>query len=399
MQTSNITTISSNAIQEIENLELSVVMPCLNEAETLEYCIKQILAVFKENAIQGEVIVADNGSTDGSIEIAQKTGAKIINVTQKGYGNALKGGINASSAKYIIMGDADASYNFQEIPVLLTKLREGYELVMGNRFLGGIKKGAMPFLHKYLGNPVLSFLGRLFYNIPINDFHCGLRGFSNDSFKSWSLKTTGMEFASEMVVKAALNKAKITEVPVTLSPDGRSRPPHLKTWQDGWRHLHFLLINSPRWLFIIPGITLFLIGLIFFLLVLPQPIQIGRFGLDVHTLLLSMAMIISGYQSVTIGIITRIYATIIGTKKSTELINVISKPKTINTLIFTGVAMVLLGIGGIFYSFYVWERTSFSTLNPTQMLRLILPFVLFFLMGFQTMITGFLTSIIKLKID
>jgi len=308
---------TNDPLYRMDSVELSVVMPCLNEAETLAACIRQIKDMLTENQIDGEIIVADNGSTDGSIDIALSEGVRVVPVTQKGYGSAIDGGVKAATGTYVVMGDADSSYNFGEIPALLAQLRKGSSLVMGNRFRGGVQEGAMPFLHRYLGNPVLSFFGRLFYTIPIGDFHCGLRGFSRKAYLTWGLRTTGMEFASEMVVKAALKKAAIAEVPVTLSPDGRSRAPHLRTWQDGWRHLLFLLIHSPRWLFAIPGLTLFMIGLALFALVLPRPIQIGRFGLDVHTLLLGMTMIVAGFQSFSIGVVSRIYAIKLGTKEST----------------------------------------------------------------------------------
>ena len=231
------------------NLELSIVMPCLNEAETLEICIKKAQAFFEKHDVHGEVVIADNGSTDGSQAIAERLNARVVPVAEKGYGNALKGGIKAAKGKYVIMGDADDSYDFSKLELFVEKLREGHDLVMGNRFKGGVKKGAMPFLHKYLGNPVLSFIGRLFFNIKIGDFHCGLRGFSKEAFHKMKLNTTGMEFASEMIVKSKLNGLTFAEVPTILHPDGRSRPPHLNTWRDGWRHLRFLLLYSPRWLF------------------------------------------------------------------------------------------------------------------------------------------------------
>lgn len=235
------------------DLELSVVMPCLNEAETLAACIQQAQAAIRENQIRGEVIVADNGSTDGSQEIALGLGVRVVSVQEKGYGSALMGGIAAARGKYVVMGDPDCSYDFGHVPRFLEKLREGFDLVMGNRFLGGVQPGAMPPLHRYLGNPVLSTIGRIFFHSPCGDFHCGLRGFDRKAIIGMDLHTTGMEFASEMVVSATLNGLKISEVPTTLSPDGRSRPPHLRSWRDGWRHLRFLLIYSPRWLFFYPG--------------------------------------------------------------------------------------------------------------------------------------------------
>jgi len=244
----------------VSDLELTIVMPCLNEAETLERCIVKAKAYLEKAGIEGEVVIGDNGSTDGSQEIARKAGARVVDVPRRGYGAALMGAIEAARGKYVIMGDSDDSYDFSDLDVYVRKLREGNDLVMGNRFKGGIKPGAMPFLHRYLGNPVLSFIGRLFFKSDIGDFHCGLRGFRQDIVSVLGLQTTGMEFASEMVVKATLFKLKIAEVPTTLSPDGRSRPPHLRTWRDGWRHLRFLLVHSPTHLFILPGAIMAALG-------------------------------------------------------------------------------------------------------------------------------------------
>lgn len=233
--------------------ELSVVMPCLNEAETLAVCIDKTSAFLRDNRISGEIIVADNGSTDGSQALARAHGARVVNVPVRGYGAALMAGINEAQGKFVIMGDADDSYDFSALTLFVARLREGYDLVMGNRFKGGIKPGAMPLLHKYLGNPLFSKMGRLFFGSPVGDFYCGLRGFNKAAIQRLNLQTTGMEFAIEMVVKSSLNKLRITEVPTILAPDGRSRPPHLRTWRDGWRTLRFLLIYSPRWLFFLSG--------------------------------------------------------------------------------------------------------------------------------------------------
>lgn len=382
----------------MEPHELSVVMPCLNEAETLAICIEKIKRAFRENNIDGEIIIADNGSTDGSIAIAQELDAVVVAVKAKGYGNALQGGIEAATGEYVIIGDSDDSYDFREIPKLLNKLRAGSDLVMGNRFKGGIAPGAMPHLHRYLGNPVLSFLGRLFYNIPIGDFHCGLRGFSRRAYKTWNLKTSGMEYASEMVVKAALSNARITEVPVTLSPDGRSRAPHLRTWQDGWRHLLFLLIHSPRWLFMIPGLFLSIVGFLLFALTLPRTVLIGRVGFDVHTMLIGAVLSIAGIQSIALGIISRVYSLLLGTKKPTVWTDRIMASNSVNWLVFGGFTMILFGLAGFGYSFFIWEDSSFAALNPAGMLRVIVPFMLCFLLGFQSLFTGFFISMLSLRI-
>lgn len=233
--------------------EFSVVLPCLNEAETLAKCIEKAQRAFRELGIDGEVVVGDNGSTDGSQQIAERLGARVIPVAEKGYGNALRGGVVAARGKYLIMGDSDDSYDFSAISPFVGKLRQGYDLVMGNRFRGGIMPGAMPWKHKWIGNPVLSFIGRLLFHCPVRDFHCGMRGFSKDAYERMKLQTTGMEFASEMVIKSTLLQMRIDEVPTILYKDGRSRPPHLRSWRDGWRHLRFMLLFSPRWLFLYPG--------------------------------------------------------------------------------------------------------------------------------------------------
>src|SRR5882762_10355162 len=267
------------------DLELSIVIPCLNEAETLATCIKKAQQSLREHNVEAEIIVADNGSTDGSQEIARALGASVVDISAKGYGNALMGGIATAHGKYIIMGDADDSYDFSALGPFIEQLRAGFDLVMGNRFIGGIKPGAMPPLHRYLGNPLLTFIGRLFFRSPIRDFHCGLRGFSKEAFLKLDLQTTGMEFASEMVVKATLQHLRLTEVATTLSPDGRSRPPHLRSWRDGWRHLRFLLLYSPRWLFLYPGLAALVVGLLGTLWLLPEARTVGGITLDVHTLL------------------------------------------------------------------------------------------------------------------
>jgi len=278
-------------------LELSIVMPCLNEAETVGRCIQKAQRSLAELGITGEIIVADNGSTDGSDVTATSVGARVVRVEAQGYGNALMSGISASRGKYIIMGDADDSYDFGNLGPFVEKLQEGFDLVMGNRFKGGIKRGAMPPLHRYLGNPVLTAIGKLFFKSPCNDFHCGLRGFNKTAIMKLDLRTTGMEFASEMVVKATLHNLRITEVATTLSPDGRSRPPHLRSWRDGWRHLRFLLLFSPRWLFLYPGALLMLVGFATGLWLLPGQRTVAGINFDIHTLLFAALAVIIGFQA------------------------------------------------------------------------------------------------------
>ena len=300
---------AANTRPEPEGLELTVVMPCLNEAETLGTCIRRAQQAIADAKIAGEVLVADNGSTDGSIEIAEGLGARLVRVAAKGYGNALMGGIAAAAGKYVVMGDADASYDFAHIPRFLGPLREGADLVMGNRFRGGIEKGAMPPTHQYFGNPALTWLGRLFFrNRAVGDFYCGLRGFRKDAYQRMGLRTTGMEFATEMVVKATLLNLRIAEVPTTLSPDGRSRPPHLRTWRDGWRTLRFFLLYSPRWLFLYPGIALVVLGTVLGVWLLPAPRTVGDVTFDVHTLLYAAAFVLLGFQSICFAVFTKLFA-------------------------------------------------------------------------------------------
>src|ERR1700760_3659962 len=276
-------------------IELTILMPCLNEAETLAICIDKARGYLERSGVVGEVLIADNGSTDGSQLIAEEHGARVVAVPEKGYGAALIGGINAARGRFVIMGDADDSYDFENLEGMIERLRGGADLVMGNRFQGGIAPGAMPFLHRYLGNPVLSFIGRLFFSIPVGDFHCGLRGFSRQSMLDLRLQSPGMEFASEMVVKAALNGLRIEETPTTLKPDGRSRPPHLKTWRDGWRHLRFLLLHSPKWLFVYPGLVLIFLGLAGAIALSAGAVRLtSGLELDIHTLTAACFSILIG---------------------------------------------------------------------------------------------------------
>ena len=294
---------------ESEAIELSVVMPCLNEAETLEACILKAQRAMQDANIVGEVVIADNGSTDGSIEIAERLGARVVRVPAKGYGSALMGGIAAAAGQYIVMGDADDSYDFGHAPRFVQQLRQGSDLVMGNRFRGGIQKGAMPPLHQYFGNPALTRLGRWFFrNRTVGDFYCGLRGFRKDAYERMRLRTTGMEFATEMVVKATLLKMRVAEVPTTLSPDGRSRPPHLRTWRDGWRTLRFFLLYSPRWLFLYPGIFLMLLGVILGAWLLPAARVVAGVAFDVHTLLYAAVFVLLGFQSISFAVFTKMFA-------------------------------------------------------------------------------------------
>ena len=375
--------------EQIPTLELSIVMPCLNEAETLATCIGKARDYLERHKIAGEVLIADNGSSDGSQEIATNSGARVVPIPERGYGSALRGGIAAAKGQYIIMGDADDSYDFTNLSPFLEKLRQGYDLVMGNRFQGGIKPGAMPVLHKYLGNPVLTWLGRLFFGSPCGDFHCGLRGFSKQAIEQLNLRTTGMEFASEMVVKASLYGLKITEVPTTLSPDGRSRPPHLKTWRDGWRHLRFLLMYSPRWLFLYPGLALMFLGFVATIWFMTQP--------RVHTLLYSATALIIGFQIVSFAIFTKAFAISEGLLPEDRKLRRFLRYINLEVGLSIGVILFLLGMGGSLYALYIWNARLYGALDPAVTMRIVIPSVTALALGVQVIFSSFFLSVLGLK--
>lgn len=379
------------------NIELSIVMPCLNEAETLAICIQKAKAFLQENGVIGEVVIADNGSTDNSQEIAKRNGARVVHVTEKGYGNALKGGIKNAFGTFIIMGDSDDSYDFYNLRPFLDKMRAGYDLVMGNRFKGGIKKGAMPFLHRYLGNPVLSFIGRLFFNIKVGDFHCGLRGFSKKAFEEMELRTTGMEFASEIVVKASIKDLKIAEVPTVLSPDGRSHPPHLNTWRDGWRHLRFLLTYSPKWLYGYPGVFMILFGGLTSFLLIENPFTVGSISFDVQTLLYASLSIIVGLQFLAFYVLATVHSE--ANKVENQKDHWLKKLTNFNLekgLIAGGILII---IGGILFgnALMDWQAVSFGQLNPSEALRLTIPSCTVIVLGLQAILYSFFWHILKVR--
>ncbi|MGL5076632.1 MAG: glycosyltransferase family 2 protein [Waterburya sp.] len=382
----------SRRVERVETanaIEVSIIMPCLNEAETLAVCIKKAQRFIAENELAGEVIIADNGSNDGSQDIARRLNARVVNVPSKGYGSALKGGIEAARGKYIIMGDADDSYDFSSLNPFIQKLRNGYDLVMGNRFKGGIASGAMPFLHRYLGNPVLTGIGKLLFGSPCNDFHCGLRGFRKDAITSLELQTTGMEFASEMVVKATLHKMQITEVPTTLSPDGRSRPPHLNTWRDGWRHLRFLLMYSPRWLFFYPGIFLILAGLLATLSLLPSP--------KVHSLLYSSTAMTIGFQIVMFALFTKVFGISEGLLPEDRRLNKLFNYLNLETGLIAGCILLVMGTAASVYAFGIWGQHNFGSLNPAETMPIVIPGVTCLALGIQAIFSSFFLSILGLK--
>jgi len=372
-------------------------MPCLNEAETLAACIRKARGFLARSGAGGEIIIADNGSTDGSQQIAEENGARVVAVEDRGYGSALQGGIAAANGRYIVMGDADDSYDFSELAPLLDRLRDGADLVMGNRFSGGIAPRAMPPLHRYLGNPVLTAIGRLFFKSPARDFHCGLRGFAKSAYERMELRTTGMEFASEMVVKASLLGMRVEEVPVTLSPDGRSRPPHLRSWRDGWRHLRFLLLYSPRWLFLYPGIAMMIAGLAAGLWLLPGPRNVGGMTFDVQTLLYAGVAVILGYQAVVFAVFTKVYAISSGLLPRDERIDRLLRHVTLEAGLVAGAILLLFGLGFSVFAVSVWGQASFAGLNPAQTMRIIVPAVIALTLGVQTILSSFFLSVLGLK--
>lgn len=377
-------------------IEVSVVMPCLNEAETLETCILKAQKAFGEVNITGEVIIADNGSTDGSPEIAEILGAKVVHVRSRGYGNALMGGIAAASGKYIIIGDADASYDFGHIPRFLEHLRKDSDLVMGNRFRGGIEPDAMPPLHRYLGNPALTRLGRLFFGGSCGDFYCGLRGFSKKAYETMGLRTTGMEFATEMVVKATLLRMRVTEVPTTLSPDGRSRPPHLRTWRDGWRTLRFFLLYSPRWLFLYPGLALMVVGFLAGAWLLPEPRRVGNVIFDVHTLLYATIAILLGFQSIAFAVFTKLFAVSEGLHPPDPLLDQLFRYINLELGLLVGTALAILGFGISIYAVHVWGQQHFGRLDMSHTFRVVIPAALSLTLGVQVIFSSFFLSVLGL---
>ena len=378
-------------------MELSIVMPCLNEAETLATCIDKARGFLDRHGIAGEIVIADNGSTDGSQEIAVSRGARVVNVPSKGYGSALMGGIAAARGRYVIMGDADDSYDFTDLMPFVERLRAGDELVMGNRFLGGIEPGAMPPLHKYLGNPVLTWIGRLFFGSPSGDFHCGLRGFDRQAILSLDLQTTGMEFASEMVVRATLQGLRIGEVPTTLSKDGRSRPPHLRSWRDGWRHLRFLLMYSPRWLFLYPGLFLMIVGLLAGAWLLPGPRRIGGVELDIQTLLYAAMAVVIGFQAVIFAVFTKVFVISEGLMPEDPRLNRMFDYITLETGLIVGLALLLAGLGGSVYAVSEWGARAFGPLEPSRTMRWVIPAATALVLGCQLVLSSFFLSILGLK--
>lgn len=376
-------------------LELTIIIPCLNEAETLGICLDKAFRFLRAYEVAGEVIVADNGSSDHSKQIATSAGARVIDVKERGYGAALIAGIGAARSPYVAMADGDDSYDFMALMPFLTKLREGYELVMGNRFMGGIGRGAMPSLHRLLGNPALSLAGRIFYNAPIGDFHCGIRAFNRHAICGLGLSSTGMEFASEMVVKAQLSGLRMTEVPAVLLPDGRSRPPHLRSWRDGWRHLKFLLLFSPFWLHVYPGAFLTVVGLIGFLLLLPGLVMIGSVNLGVHSLLFFAAALILGVQLISFGMLASIFGVREGYWSVSRRMLGIHKLMTIDRGCTIGGILLVTGISGSIATFLQWANAGYGDMVVERLMRFSIPSILACVVGIQVIFTTFLAELVS----
>jgi glycosyltransferase involved in cell wall biosynthesis len=377
--------------------DLTVVLPCLDEAETLGICITKAQRSMKELRLDGEVVVADNGSIDGSQQIARDLGARVVDVPVRGYGRALLAGITAARAEFVVMADADNSYDLGRLGPFFDALRSGAELVMGNRFRGGIRPGAMPKLNRYLGNPVLTKLGRVLFRSPSGDFHCGMRAFRRSSILALGLRTAGMEFASEMIVRATLANLRITEVPVILSPDGRTRAPHLRPWRDGWRHLRFLLLYSPRWLFLYPGIVLMIAGTAIGIALLPGPLDVGGVALDANTLVYCAVAVIIGFQAVTFSVFARAFAITAGLLPSSKNMERIFRVITLEVGLAVGLLLFLAGIGISIYTVAFWSERSFGALTTSSTIRLVVPAATLMITGLEIVLASLLLSILGIS--
>ena len=380
--------------------DLSVIMPCLNEAETLGSCILKAKKSIETLKLDGEIIVADNGSTDGSIEIAKDLGARVVHVKEKGYGNALRGGIEAATGKWIVMADADDSYNLSDITPFVEKLQEGYDLVMGCRLPKGggkIMKGAMPWKHRWIGNPALSWMGRLFFGSQVTDFLCGMRAFTREAYRRVTPRTTGMEFASEMVIKATLQGMRIWEVPITLYKDGRSRPPHLRSWRDGWRHLRFMLLYSPTWLFLVPGVFLLLVGVTFSARLQMGSWKVGPFGFDTNTMLVCSMCQVVGLQIFFFGIFTRIFAISEGLlPKTASPLDHLYKWFTLERGVLLGLFIFLVGLAKLIMAVLYWKAAHFGAISYPESLRQVIPSVTLIMIGVQVIFSSFFLSILEI---
>jgi glycosyltransferase involved in cell wall biosynthesis len=390
--------IRSNGFKGHVPIELSIVMPCLNEAESLAGCIRKANAYLHRTGVSGEIVVGDNGSTDGSQDIALHHGARVVNIPLRGYGAALYGASLAARGQYIIMADSDDSYDFSDLDPFLNKLRAGYDLVMGNRFKGGIRPGAMPWKNRYIGNPVLSTIGKIFFRCPASDFHCGIRGYSKEAFTRMDLRTTGMEFASEMVIKATMMGMKIAEVPTTLSPDERSRPPHLRPYRDGWRHLRFMLLFSPNWLFLYPGLALMFVSLIAASWLLLTPIHVSHVRLGIDTLIYCAFMVMAGYQSVLFAVLSKVYAVQERLYPPSRAYNYFFRHIRLERGIVVGLLLFLVGIGSTLYAILVWRRHGFGMLDFEHIARISIPSGLTMALGMETLLFSFFLSTLGMNV-
>jgi glycosyltransferase involved in cell wall biosynthesis len=380
-----------------DRLEVSIVMPCLDEAETLRSCIEEASGFLRRHGVAGEIVVADNGSTDGSREIAAACGARVVDVPTRGYGAALQAGIAAARGRYVVMGDADSSYDFGHLDGFLDRLRHGDQLVMGNRYRGGIDRGAMPPLHRYLGNPVLSSVGRLFFRSSVRDFHCGLRAFDRVAIENLDLRTTGMEFASEMVVRAELSGLAVSEVPTRLRRDGRSRPSHLRSWRDGWRHLRFLLLYSPRWLFLYPGIALTLAGLALMAWLLSGPKTLGHVVLDSQTLLYAGGAVVLGYEAVVFAVLSRIFAVTAGLLPGDPRVDGALRRVTLEVGLLAGAGLMLAGIAGTVVAMVQWGSRDFGPLDFSDSMRVVVPSLVALMLGAETVFASFFVGVLGVQ--
>ena len=374
-----------------QEIEVSVVIPCLNEANSLAACITKAQTAFREHNIAGEVVVADNGSTDGSVEIAEGLGARVVRVQTKGYGNALAGGIATARGRFVIMGDADDSYDFSEAPRFVAKWREGFEVVMGNRFRGEIKPGAMPWHHKYIGNPVLSGVLRVLFHTKIGDSHCGMRGFTKSVYQRMDLRTTGMEFASEFVIKAAKLNVRMTEIPITLWPDRRGRPPHLRSFRDGWRHLRFMLLYAPNWLFLGPGLALMVVGLAFVIWLLPGARWVGQVRIDIHTMFFGVLFALLGMQILTIGLFAKIFSYTERFDHSNLGLSRWLRRLPLESGLLAGTVLAVVGFIGDVAIFWKWKQGGFGSFSE---MRWLLFWSLLFFIGAQIVFSSFFMSML-----
>ncbi len=391
-----ITLVPPNASQP----EVSIILPCLNEARTLESCLRKANLALATDHLHGEIIVADNGSQDGSQSIALRCGARVVPVEERGYGAALIAGIGQANGQFIIIGDADDSYDFSVISPFIVKLRDGHDLVMGCRLPkagGTIAPGAMPWLHRWLGNPMLSGIGRAFFHCPVTDFHCGMRAFRRDTYLSMNLRSTGMEFASEMVIKATLMNARITEIPITLHKDGRDRDPHLRTWRDGWRHLRFMLLYCPRWLFIVPGLSLFSVGMVIGTFLLPGPIAINDVTFDTNTLLLASMSVLIGFNLITFGVFSKVFATSVGLLPRDHLFEKTIAGSSLEMGIVIGAVVSLLGTGLLALGMWHWHLQEYGPLSYPSSLRLIIPGTTALTLGIEIIFSSFLMSLLLMS--